>query len=86
MTIRKLLKEIRHQLLQILVPFLGIIFFYVVGKTSRIKIVGQADHDAVKAQYSHVIYVGWHEHVITSGWMFRHRNIALMVSQSRDGE
>ena len=79
-------KQLRHEALKILVPTAGISFFYGLGSTWRIHLLGAEEHHALRAQYHHVIYVGWHEHVITSAWIMRHRQIAILVSQSRDGE
>ncbi len=79
-------KNITHQLLKLLVPTLGTAFLYVVGKTSRNIEFGRERLDALRKEYPHVIYIGWHEHVLTSAWMLRHQQIALLISQSRDGE
>jgi lysophospholipid acyltransferase (LPLAT)-like uncharacterized protein len=85
-TIKKLWKEVQHQLLQILVPTLGIAYFYLVEKTSKKIILGQDQLDTLKTQYPHVIYTGWHEQVINGIWIFHHRKMTVLISQSRDGE
>lgn len=79
-------KQLRHEALKIFVPTAGIAFFYGLGLTWRVRILNVEEHQAWRAQYGHLIYVGWHEHVITSAWALRHQQIAILVSQSRDGE
>lgn len=86
MTIKKLWKELRHQLFKILVPTLGMVYLYVVGKTSKTIVLSQEQHAALRKQYPQLIYVGWHEHVLTAAWAYRRRNLATLISQSRDGE
>lgn len=86
MPLKQYTKQLRHEALKILVPTAGIAFFYGVGMTWRVRLLGAEEHHALRAQYHHVIYVGWHENVITSAWIMRHRQIAILVSQSRDGE
>lgn len=83
---KKLWKELRYYLLKILVPTIGFVYFYVVGKTSKTVVLAKERHDALRARYPHFIYIGWHEQVLTGAWTFRRRNIAILISQSRDGE
>ncbi|GAK53164.1 hypothetical protein U14_04424 [Candidatus Moduliflexus flocculans] len=86
MSLKPFIKQLRHEALKILVPTVGITFFYGFGLTWRIRLLNPEQHQAWRAQYRNIIYVGWHEHVITSAWALRHRQIAILVSQSRDGE
>ncbi len=86
MTTKKLWKELRHRLLKVLVPILGMVYIYVIGKTSKTIVLGQEQHDALREKYPHCIYVSWHEYLLPSAWTYRRRNIATLISQSRDGE
>lgn len=86
MSLKPFTKQLRHEALKILVPTAGIAFFYGAGLTWRIRPFNPEQHQALQAQYRNIIYVGWHEHVITSAWVLRHQQIAILVSQSRDGE
>ena len=86
MSLKQLTKQIRHEALKILVPTAGAAFFYGFGLTWRIRLLNPEEHQAWRAQYGRLIYVGWHEHVITSAWALRQRQIAILVSQSRDGD
>ncbi len=83
---KKFWKEVRYQLLKTLVPTLGTGYLAFVGNTSKVLEFGNEDLAALRTQYPHFIYIGWHEHVLTSAWMLRNQNIAILVSQSRDGE
>lgn len=86
MSLKPFIKQLRHEALKIIVPTAGIAFFYGLGLTWRVRLLELEQHQALRAQYRHVIYVGWHEHVLTSAWVMRQRQIAILVSQSRDGE
>jgi lysophospholipid acyltransferase (LPLAT)-like uncharacterized protein len=83
---KKWWKEIRHQLLKILTPAVGLVYFYVVGKTSKTGAIGQEQLDVLRKQYPHCIYAGWHEQILTGAWALRCRGITILISQSRDGE
>ena len=79
-------KEFRHHVLKVVVPTLGLALFYGVGKSSKNLRLGEDVLNEAKAKYGNVIYVGWHEHVLTSTWTLRRKDVALLSSQSRDGE
>ena len=84
---KKLWKELQHQILKMVVPALGVIYFYVIGKTSKTILLGQEHHAELRRQYPHFIYVGWHEQILNGGWPLRlPRGKTLLISQSRDGE
>ncbi|PID57695.1 hypothetical protein CSB45_05525 [candidate division KSB3 bacterium] len=82
----RLSRELRQQVLKIAVPSLGLAFLYALGKTWRVRVLEEERYEKAKARHSNVIFIGWHEHVLTSTWMLRHRQIAILASQSRDGE
>jgi lysophospholipid acyltransferase (LPLAT)-like uncharacterized protein len=83
---RKLWKEVRHQIFKNVVPAVGLLYLYFVGKTSKIVVLGQEQPAELRKQYPHCIYVGWHEQVLTGAWALRRRKITILISQSRDGE
>ena len=83
---KKVWKEVRHQLLKILTPAVGLVYFYLVGKTSKTDVIGQEQLDALRTQYPHVIYASWHENILTGAWALRHQGATILISQSRDGE
>lgn len=76
----------RHRLLQAAVPTIGYSYLSVVGKTAKTFEFGHEHHANLRKQYPHFIYVGWHEHVLTCAWRLRYGNIAILISQSRDGD
>lgn len=82
----KLSKKLRHQALKIIVPTLGFGLFYGIGKSSKDQVFGGEQVQELKERYGRLIFVGWHEHVMTSAWMFRRRDVAILASQSQDGE
>ena len=82
----KLSRDFRHQVLKIAVPSLGLALFYALGKSWRVRLLGEEKLRETKARHGNVILIGWHEHVLTSAWVYRHRQIAILASQSRDGE
>lgn len=83
---KKWWKEVRHQLLKILTPAVGLMYFYLVGKTSKTVVIGQEQLDALRKQYPHIIYAAWHENILTGSWPLRHQGNTVLISQSRDGE
>ena len=86
MTFKQIQRSVSHHLLKALVPTAGFLFFYGLGATLRVRLFGEAEINALRANYPNMIYVGWHEHVLTNAWVLRGRQIAILVSQSRDGE
>lgn len=83
---KKIWKNLRHRLLQAVVPTFGYLYMSVVGKTAKTFDFGHEDHAALRKQYPHFIYVGWHEQVLNCAWRLRYDNIAILISQSRDGD
>jgi lysophospholipid acyltransferase (LPLAT)-like uncharacterized protein len=79
-------KKVRHHLLQSAAPAVGVVYLYVVGKTSKTLVLGQEHHAELHKRYPHFIYVGWHEQILLGAWTFRHRGITILISPSRDGE
>lgn len=83
---KKIWKNLRHRLLRAVVPTLGYSYLSVVGKTAKTLDFGHEHHAALRKQYPQFIYVGWHEQVLNCAWRLRYGNIAILISQSRDGD
>lgn len=83
---KKKWKNWRHRLLKAMVPTLGYSYLSLVGNTAKTREFGHEHHADLRKQYPHFIYVGWHEHLLTGAWVLRRRQVAILVSQSRDGE
>lgn len=86
MQTKKIWKEFRYQVITALVPTLGYAYISLIANTAKTLDFGHEHHAELRLQYPQFIYVGWHEQVLNCAWRLRHRNIAILVSQSRDGE
>ena len=69
-----------------LIPFLGWLFICLIGKTVRLKVIGEERLRALREDGSHVIYAFWHNRLLLIAYALRHRGIIALVSSSRDGE
>jgi lysophospholipid acyltransferase (LPLAT)-like uncharacterized protein len=57
-----------------------------IGGTIRFDVEGWENFEAIKAAGKLPIYAFWHDRIFTSTWFFRNRGIAVITSQSKDGE
>ena len=83
---KKFFKTLERRLMHILVPKLGLLYFYFVGSTSRTIKVGADEFEQLRARHPRVIFICWHEQSLYIAWLMRHMGITVLVSQSRDGE
>jgi lysophospholipid acyltransferase (LPLAT)-like uncharacterized protein len=86
MTLTTLWNDVKYRLLHLLILVIGVVYFYLVEKTSKTSVLGQDHHDTLKEKYPNVIYVAWHEHLVLGLWVFHHQGLSVLISQSRDGE
>lgn len=77
---------IKDRILLRLIPFLGWLFIYLIGKTVRLQVVGEERLKALKEAGGHVIYAFWHNRLLLITYALRHRGIIVLVSSSQDGE
>ncbi len=57
-----------------------------IGRTIRFEVEGEANFDAI-GQAGHLpIYAFWHDRIFAGTYFFRDRGIAVITSQSKDGE
>jgi hypothetical protein len=68
------------------VGFLGRFVLRIWARTSRIKILGEAEYLKAKRDKRPVILLIWHGRLMLAPFFFRNRRIAALVSPSRDGE
>ena len=61
-------------------------FISLVGRTLRIEFSWEEGSISSMDNVHPGIYPFWHRCVIGATWIFRHRNLAVLTSQSRDGE
>jgi len=69
-----------------LIAWLASAFIAVIGHTLRMEFSWE---DGSIGSLEHVhpgIYPFWHRCVLAAAWIFRHRHLAVLTSQSRDGE
>jgi len=57
-----------------------------IGSTIRFETEGWANFEAIEAAGKLPIYAFWHDRIFPSTWFFRNRGIAVITSQSKDGE
>lgn len=58
----------------------------VIGRTIRYKVEGWENFEAIKDAGKLPIYAFWHDRIFASTYFFRDRGIAVITSQSKDGE
>ncbi len=69
-----------------LVAGLASAFIAVIGRTLRIEFSWEEGSIGSMDNVHPGIYPFWHRCVLGAVWIFRHRNLAVLTSQSRDGE
>ena len=69
-----------------LASYLGPILIYLLGKTLRIKWVGEENLESVRSEKKSVIYAFWHGRMLIFTYSHRKRKIHVLISQHRDGE
>ncbi|NOT48660.1 MAG: lysophospholipid acyltransferase family protein [Acidobacteria bacterium] len=57
-----------------------------IGRTIRYEVEGWENFDAIEAAGKLPIYAFWHNRIFASTYFFRNRGIAVITSQSKDGE
>ena len=58
----------------------------LIGRTLRMTITYEEDSIRGLDSIAPGIYPFWHRCVLPATWLFRHRNIGVLTSLSRDGE
>lgn len=80
------LKAFKDNLLLFLVSLIGPIFILLLGRTLRIKWVGEENIDPVRENGGKVIYACWHGRMLILSYSHRWQKIHVLISQHRDGE
>lgn len=62
------------------------LFFLIVGCTCRKREYGLEHLSGLKSEDKNWIYCTWHNNVSTGVWVLRGQKLAMMVSESADGE
>ena len=58
----------------------------LIGRTIRFEVEGWENFEAIKDAGKLPIYAFWHDRIFASTYFFRDRGIAVITSQSKDGE
>ncbi len=58
----------------------------VIGRTIRFETEGLEHLNAIEGEGRLPVYAFWHDRIFASTWYFRNRGIAVITSQSKDGE
>jgi hypothetical protein len=79
-------KTFKDNLLLFFISVVGPIFIFLLGKTLRIKWIGEKNLDSIRKNQSQVIYAFWHGRMLISSYSHRGQKIHVLISQHRDGE
>lgn len=58
----------------------------IIGRTIRFEVAGWENFEAIENAGKIPIYAFWHDRIFASTYFFRNRGIAVITSQSKDGE
>lgn len=78
--------NLRDRLLFGLVGILGSTLILLLGKTWKIKIIGQEKVDKIRDQGKRVCYASWHGRLLALTYTYRNQRTRILISQHRDGE
>ncbi len=78
---------ISRKVLQALLPTAGLLLVKTLSTTYRLRLMDQEHETRVLSQYGSIVYASWHQRFFPGITFFSGRKpIAIMISQSRDGE
>jgi lysophospholipid acyltransferase (LPLAT)-like uncharacterized protein len=80
------LKRSRDNLLLFLASTIGPILIFLLGKTLRIKWIGEKNLDPIRENDKRVLYACWHGRMLILFYSHRWQKIHVLISQHRDGE
>jgi len=75
-----------NKLVLAVAPLVFKVLIYSIMLTCRVKRVGDHHVETIKAQGRQWIYSAWHNNTATAVWMERNQGLAMMASDSADGE
>ncbi len=80
-------KKFKFFLYRYFLPYLGLIIVKMITFTHRLRIVGPENESDILDDGKSLIYISWHQRFCPGITFFATRKpIAIMISQSRDGE
>lgn len=74
------------RILPVLASYPGWLYLQFVARTNRFVVEGPHYHTLIKENKGTFIFSLWHSRVTLPIYHFRHRNLAVIVSRSKDGE
>jgi lysophospholipid acyltransferase (LPLAT)-like uncharacterized protein len=83
---RKPLKQIRDRVFLFLASWIGPVLIYFLGKTLKVKWVGEENLDIIRKEEKSVIYAFWHGRMLILAFSHRKLKAHVLISQHRDGE
>jgi lysophospholipid acyltransferase (LPLAT)-like uncharacterized protein len=69
-----------------LASIIGPISIFLLGKTLRIKWIGEKNLDVIRENGGRVLYAFWHGRMLILSYSHRWQRIHVLISQHRDGE
>ena len=81
-----LAKGFKDNLLLFFASLIGPIFIFLLGKTLRIKWIGEENLNPIRKNQGQVIYAFWHGRMLILSYSNRWQKIHVLISQHRDGE
>jgi lysophospholipid acyltransferase (LPLAT)-like uncharacterized protein len=69
-----------------LICWLGWLYIWLVGQTSKVKIISSPDFLKLKQEKKNSIYALWHGRQLFQVYANRGDNICILISESKDGE
>ena len=62
------------------------LFFFILGKTAKIKIVGKENYENLRKKRKSFIFIVWHGRMFLPVYLHRNEGIKPLISLSEDGE
>jgi len=80
------LKRLKDNLMLFFASIIGPVLIFLLGKTLRIKWIGEGNLDPIRKNQGQVIYAFWHGRMLILSYSQRWQKIHVLISQHRDGE
>jgi lysophospholipid acyltransferase (LPLAT)-like uncharacterized protein len=78
--------KLKEKIFLFFVSLLGPFFIFLLGKTLRIKWMGEENLRDIRMKNGKVLYAFWHGRMLILSYSHRRRKIPVLISQHRDGE
>lgn len=68
------------------IKIFAFLFFNILGKTARIKVIGKENYEKLREQKKSFIFIVWHGRMFLPVYLHRYQGIKPLISLSQDGE